>query len=153
MIDVQKVSGLIRTIDVWATEIGRAIGLLAARLWLAWIFFKAGLTKIANWDSTLYLFTDEYRVPLLPPAWAACLGTAAELVLPVFLALGLATRCSALALFGLNVVAVYSYWHGLPPAGVRDHVIWAILMLILILQGGGRASLDSLVCRLLTRDR
>lgn len=149
MIDLDKAAKWAMTIDGWVIEIGRGLGLLTARLWLAWIFFKAGLTKLSNWDITLDLFAYEYKVPLLSPAFAAFMGTAAELVLPVFLAVGLATRLNALALFVFNAVAVYSYWHGLPPVGVQDHVIWAVLMLILILQGGGKASLDSLICYLL----
>ncbi|MEZ9827441.1 DoxX family protein, partial [Vibrio cyclitrophicus] len=66
--------------------------LLFCRLWVAWVFFNSGLTKIATWDSTLYLFELEYQVPLLPWELAAYMGTAAELILPVFLALGLLTR-------------------------------------------------------------
>ncbi|MFS1444498.1 DoxX family protein, partial [Vibrio sp. 10N.286.46.E10] len=62
--------------------------LLFCRLWVAWVFFNSGLTKIATWDSTLYLFELEYQVPLLPWELAAYMGTAAELILPVFLALG-----------------------------------------------------------------
>ena len=67
--------------------------LLFCRLWVAWVFFNSGLTKIATWDSTLYLFELEYQVPLLPWELAAYMGTAAELILPVFLALGLLTEC------------------------------------------------------------
>lgn len=48
-------------------------------------------------------------MPLLAPAVAALLGTAAELALPVLLLLGLGTRFAALALFAFNVVAVISY--------------------------------------------
>ena len=40
--------------------------LLFTRLWVAWVFFNAGLVKVATWDSTLYLFEFEYQVPLLP---------------------------------------------------------------------------------------
>ena len=41
------------------------------RLFLANIFFKSGLTKIQTWDSTLYLFRDEYQTPLLNPEISA----------------------------------------------------------------------------------
>ena len=152
MLNLANTFTLAMTINGWITEIGRSLGLLTARLWLAWIFFKAGLVKLSNWDSTLYLFTEEYNVPLLPPAFAAFMGTVAELVLPVLLALGLATRLNALALFVFNAVAVYSYWHVLAGTpGLQDHVIWSILMLILMLQGGGKASLDSLACYLVRK--
>ena len=60
-------------------------GALAARLYIAQVFWLAGLTKIRDWETTLLLFTEEYRVPVLPPAWAAVSGTAGELLLPVLL--------------------------------------------------------------------
>ena len=78
---------------------------LLVRLWVAQVFFKAGLTKIQSWDITVQLFTYEYQVPLLDPATAALLGTAAELVLPVFLALGLAGRAAAEILQGKPIAA------------------------------------------------
>ena len=59
--------------------------LLFTRLWVAWVFFKSGMVKYNSWDSTLYLFEYEYQVPLLPWQIAAYMGTAAELILPVFL--------------------------------------------------------------------
>ena len=62
---------------------------LGLRLWLANAFFKSGLTKIQNWDSTLYLFSDVYQVPLLAPEVAAWMSTGAELGLPILLVLGL----------------------------------------------------------------
>ncbi|HEU0204348.1 MAG TPA: DoxX family protein, partial [Burkholderiaceae bacterium] len=62
---------------------------LTVRLWVAAVFFKSGLTKIQSWDTTLLLFENEYQVPFLSPETAALLGTGAELVLPVLLALGL----------------------------------------------------------------
>ena len=64
------------------------VAALMARLYVAHVFFLAGLTKVRDWDTTLFLFTDEYKVPLLPPVVAAIMGTCAELVLPVLLVLG-----------------------------------------------------------------
>ncbi|MCA3157887.1 MAG: DoxX family membrane protein, partial [Burkholderiales bacterium] len=87
----------------------QSLWLLFARLWIAKIFFLAGLTKIRDWEVTLLLFTEEYHVPLLPPALAAFMGTAGELVLPVLLVLGLGTRLAALGLFIVNAIAVISY--------------------------------------------
>ncbi len=75
------------------------LALLAARLYLAQVFFLAGLSKLRDWDITLALFADEYQVPLLPSELAAWLGTGGELVLPVLLALGLFGRFAALGLF------------------------------------------------------
>ena len=98
---------------------------LGIRLYISKVFFLSGLTKIRDWDTTVMLFQEEYRVPLLPPELAAIMGTAGELVLPVFLAIGLATRFAALGLTFVNVTAVVSYWHFLnmaePEIG-RAHV-------------------------------
>ena len=121
---------------------------LAARLWVAMVFFKSGLTKIQSWDTTLLLFTNEYHVPLLPPETAALLGTGAELALPVLLALGLGTRLAAAALFVFNIVAVISYPE-LEGAALDQHYVWAILLAVTIAHGPGALSLDRLLGRYL----
>jgi putative oxidoreductase len=51
---------------------------LLARLYIAQVFFLSGLTKLRDWEITVALFTDEYKVPLLPPALAAALGRRAK---------------------------------------------------------------------------
>lgn len=45
--------------------------LLGLRLWVSWQFLKSGWLKLSDWDSTLFLFQEEYRVPLLSPQLAA----------------------------------------------------------------------------------
>ena len=65
---------------------------ISARLYIAQVFFLAGLTKIKDWDTTLFLFEEEYQVPFLSYELAAYLGTFGELVFPILLAIGLATR-------------------------------------------------------------
>lgn len=119
---------------------------LAIRLWVASVFFKAGLTKINTWDSTLYLFENEYAVPLLDPEIAAMMATTVELGLPVFLVLGLAGRLSALVLFVFNIIAVISY-PDLNAAGIRDHQVWGLMLLVPLLQGPGNLSLDYLITK------
>lgn len=84
------------------------VALLLGRLYVAWVFFKAGLTKIDDWGTTLFLFEEEYNVPLLSPELAAFLATFGELVFPVLLALGLLSLVSSLGLFVINIVAVIS---------------------------------------------
>ncbi|MDD1795656.1 DoxX family protein [Enterovibrio makurazakiensis] len=116
--------------------------LLISRLWVAWVFFRAGQTKIASWDSTLYLFEYEYQVPVLPWEMAAYLGTAAELILPVFLVLGLLTRPAALALFVFNIVAVVSY-PALWDKGFFDHQMWGVMMLVTMIWGPGLLAVDN----------
>ncbi|NOX76858.1 MAG: DoxX family protein [Gammaproteobacteria bacterium] len=122
------------------------VGVLALRLWVGWVFFRSGLTKIKSWDSTIYLFEYEYSTPFLSPEFAAYLGTAAELGLPVFLVLGLGGRAAALALFAFNIMAVISY-PDLNAVGLRDHQVWGLMLLIPLLQGPGKLSVDTLLCR------
>ncbi len=45
--------------------------LLGLRLYVAQVFFKSGLTKVQDFSSTVALFENEYRVPLLSPQLAA----------------------------------------------------------------------------------
>lgn len=115
--------------------------LLFTRLWVSSIFLKSGYLKITTWDSTLYLFEEEYQVPIVPWELAAYLGTAAELILPVFLILGLFTRPMAAALFMVNVTAVVSYpvlWEG----GFFDHQLWGAMILMNVVWGAGAISAD-----------
>jgi putative oxidoreductase len=123
---------------------------LLVRLWVAQVFFQSGLTKLQSWQVTVQLFTYEYQVPYLAPETAAFLGTAAELVLPVFLALGLAGRAAAAALFVFNIVAVISY-PALNAAGIHEHQLWGLMLLIPLLHGPGKLSLDYAIERWLKR--
>ncbi len=118
--------------------------LLFCRLWVAWVFFNSGLTKIASWDSTLFLFEYEYQVPILPWQLAAYMGKAAELILPVFLALGLLSRPMAAILFVFNIIAVVSYpvlWD----KGFYDHQLWGLMILNVVVWGPGVISADKVL--------
>ena len=135
-----------------ASRVGRVLGFgapladLAVRLFVAVVFFQSGLTKIANWSSTVSLFENEYAVPLLPPQLAAFLGTGVELFFPVLLVLGLGTRFAAFVLFVFNIIAVVSY-PDLGAAGLKDHQLWGLLLLVTLLHGPGALSLDRLIGR------
>ena len=114
---------------------------LGLRLFLANVFFKSGLTKIQSWDSTLYLFSDVYAVPLLSPDVAAYLATGAELGLSVLLVLGLFGRFAAAGLSILNVVAVISY-SDLSDAGRTHHLYWGMLLGVLLVMSRWQWSAD-----------
>lgn len=120
------------------------LALLAARLYVAQVFFLSGLTKLRDWDITVALFTDEYKVPLLSPEVAAAAGTAGELVLPVLLALGLGGRFAALGLSVVNGVAVISLAE-IAPAALQQHILWGCLLIGVLLWGPGRWALDRFV--------
>jgi putative oxidoreductase len=138
---------------------------LIARLWVAYAFYASGLTKVtsgsvnlfgfqlgypvslAPTDSTIMLFEYEYEVPLLSPTLAAYLGSATEVLLPIFVAFGLLGRYAAIALFVFNIVAVLSYPPAQTGAGFVQHQAWGILLLITICHGPGKISIDYLVER------
>lgn len=114
---------------------------LGLRLWVANVFWKSGLTKIQSWDTTLMLFQYEYQVPLIPYNVAAILATGAELLFPVLLVLGLASRFSAVALFIVNYVAVISY-PDINAAGIKDHMLWGTMLAVTFFHGPGLLSAD-----------
>ena len=129
--------------------------LLLGRFSIAAVFWKSGQTKIEGlaidlitgelqlgWprlaESALFLFENEYRLPLLPPMLAALLAALAEHVFPVLLLLGLATRLSALALLGMTLtIQLFVY-----PDAYPTHGVWAMVLLVLIVRGAGPYSAD-----------
>jgi putative oxidoreductase len=128
---------------------------LGLRLWVADAFFRAGLVKIANMDSTIDLFTNTYQVPFLSPVVAAYLGTGVELVVPFFLAFGLFGRLAAGFMFVYNVICVVSFpdlwpdgfWTGLFGGAFKDHKIWGLMLLVTFVYGPGKLSVDYLLMR------
>ena len=135
-----------RGLAAWRTltatlDSARPLAALLARVYLAQVFFLSGLTKVRDWDTTLLLFTEEYKVPLLSPGVAAVMGTAGELVLPVLLLLGLAGRFAALGLSVVNVMAVLSLSE-IAPAALQQHITWGVLLAALSLYGVGKWSVD-----------
>jgi putative oxidoreductase len=129
----------------------QSLFLLALRLYVSWQFLKSGLLKLQDWESTLYLFEEEYRVPLLSPAAAAVSGTAGEIAFPLLLIAGLTGRYAALGLSAVNVLAVASYAHVLLAVGfeaaLAQHYFWGLMLLTLVFFGPGRLSLDGLAER------
>ncbi|MBB4516593.1 DoxX family protein [Paraburkholderia fungorum] len=108
------------------------------RLAVATVFWNSGMTKLASWDTAVALFTDEYRLPLLPPEVAAYIAVSIELTSPVLLALGLLTRPTAAVLLGMTtVIEIFVY-----PQAWPTHIQWAAMLLVLLARGAGRLSLD-----------
>jgi putative oxidoreductase len=93
------------------------------------------------------LFRDEYAVPVLPPHVAAFMGTTAELLCPVFIALGLAARLATVPLLAMTfVIQTFVY-----PENWAEHLSWATLLLLVLTRGAGAMSLDHLVAGALRR--
>jgi putative oxidoreductase len=116
---------------------------LPLRLALATIFWNSGMTKLANWETTISLFANDYQVPLLPPEVAAYMAASTELTTPVLLILGLFTRLASFVLLGMTaVIEVFVY-----PQAWPTHIQWAAMLLILLCRGAGKLSLDELLWR------
>ncbi len=120
----------------------QAPALLVARIFVGMAFFRSGLTKIADWETTLALFADEYHVPFLPTHVAAVAGTFGELFFPVLLIAGLFGRFSALSLSVINIVAVLSL-SDIAPAALQQHQFWGALLVWVVLWGPGKWSADA----------
>jgi putative oxidoreductase len=120
---------------------------LLGRLSIALVFWNSGRTKVDGWnilavnDRTVFLFQEEYKVPLLPAELAAWLAQVSEHIFPVLLVVGLASRLSALALLGMTlVIQIFVY-----PSAYVTHGLWASVLLMIIMYGPGKLSLDHLI--------
>jgi putative oxidoreductase len=126
-----------------------AVLAIPLRFAVATIFWNSATTKLADWNATLFLFEDEYRLPLLPPEFAANLAFAIEITTPVLLVLGLLTRLTALVLLGMTaIIEIFVY-----PQAWPTHIQWAAMLLVLLCRGAGAFSLDHLAQRLAPRLR
>ncbi len=120
---------------------------LAARVAVAHVFWQSAQTKLASWPVTLQLFAMEYRLPLIDPAVAAPLATAAEIAGSVLVFFGLFARFGALVLLGVTTtIQVFVY-----PQSWAEHLMWASLLMLILARGAGVVSLDYLAARLFGR--
>jgi len=130
------------------------------RFSIAAVFWKSGQTKVQGFaidivggefnlgmprlsDSVIPLFRDEYKLPLLPPEFAAPLAAFAEHLFPLLILIGLATRFSALALLVMTLTIQLLVY----PDAYPTHGVWAAVLLFLIARGSGVISLDHLIAR------
>jgi putative oxidoreductase len=135
---------LIQSLVVLFEHIPHSAIALLARIVIGLVFLKSGLTKVDGFhvtDSALFLFQEEYKVPLLSPWLAAHLAAFAELTMPVLLFAGLGARFAALVLLGMTIVIqVFVY-----PEAYVTHGLWAVALLLIVARGAGRLSLDHFV--------
>jgi len=119
---------------------------LIIRVGIADVFWRSGQTKVSGWhvtQSTVQLFRDEYKVPLLSPVVAANLASIQEHLFSLLLVIGLASRLSALGLLGMTaVIEIFVY-----PENWPDHLLWAGALLYVLARGPGELSLDALIRR------
>ena len=131
---------------IWQT----ALSILILRLFAAYEFLESGLQKWngENWFSEI---NSQFPFPfnILPDSLNWNLAMYAELLLPVLLLLGLATRLSALGLIIVTAVAWAAVHAGLGynvcDNGYKMALIYIVVLIPLLLQGAGTWSLDQLI--------
>lgn len=133
---MQKVMALYLKILVGLEKFFLPLLIFFMRFWMARIFWYSGLVKISSWQSTLFLFQHEYKVPIIPPELAAYFATAIELSCPILLVFGIATRFATLPMLAMTAVIQFTYLH------LIDHFYWAILLGTILLYGPGTLSID-----------
>jgi putative oxidoreductase len=148
------VAGLVeRAIAIVRAIAQPSLAQLVVRFALAVPFWRSGVQK---WDGFLqlndvavYLFSTEFKLHLpggpydfpAPGVMAFAAGSA-EILLPILLILGLATRFAALGLLVMTLVVQLTV-----PDGWPIHLTWAAMALGIMAWGPGRVSLDHLIGR------
>lgn len=169
---VPDTSGLMEPFGLAWRLLGRVpleVPIILARIGLAGVFFKSYQVKAVDpftWSNPfpflgedgpfgwitvkgqqLNLFRDFYQVPVLPHEVAAYMATAAELILPILLVLGLATRFAAAALLAMTLVIQLFVL----PGSWDAHALWAAGLVLILTRGAGVVALDTVIGRLFAR--
>lgn len=121
---------------------------LALRLALAVPFWRSGVNKWDGFlqlnDAAIFLFASEFKLhlpggpyPFPLPELMAFAASSGEIVLPILLVLGLATRFAAFGLLVMTAIVQLTV-----PDGWPLHVTWAAMALGVMAWGAGRLSID-----------
>ena len=137
-----------------AEKYGAPLALLAARVYVGFVFWRAGMTKVTNLDSARTLFEYEYiplwqenstknilgldmSFPVPDAGFAAVSATGAELILGALLIIGFGARGAAFGLFMMAlVIESFIYPHTV------EHHYWMLLTGLVMALGGGKISAD-----------
>jgi putative oxidoreductase len=133
---MQKISNIYQYITNFLENYFLQFYMLFIRIWMAKIFWYSALTKISSWQSTLFLFENVYKVPMISPDIAAYLATTFELSCSVLLAFGLLSRIATLPLLVMTAVIQFTYLK------LIDHSYWAMLLSMIFFYGPGKISID-----------
>ena len=143
MSNIVKSLALARRAIALLEAIPYSVVVLPARIATFSVFFRSGLVKIADWDATIHLVQEEYKVPLLPPEFAAHMAATMELGLSSLVLVGLFSRLSVLGLLGMvGVIQIF-----VEPMGWPDHIQWLAFMIFILWRGPGVFSLDQALAR------
>ena len=134
---------LSRRVLTWLEGFPYTLLAIPLRLAIATVFWNSAQAHMANWDTTFYLFENDYALPFLPPHLAAYMAVTIEVTTPILLVLGLLTRPASAVLLGMTlVIEVFVY-----PQAWPTHIQWAAMLLVLLARGPGKLSIDWLVRR------
>lgn len=157
-VESMTLAARIRTAIVQADRrLGRfplSVTQLVLRIAVALPFWRSGQTKWTGWfelsDSAVYLFEEEFRLHLFGQAYAyplpqtaAFASSLAELLLPIMLVLGLATRFAAFGILLMTAVIQLT----IPDGWETYHLPWAAMALAVMTYGPGKIALDHLLRR------
>jgi putative oxidoreductase len=118
------------------------------RFALAVPFWRSGVLKWDGFlqlsDTAVDLFTDEFMLhlpggpyPFPAPTVVAFLSGCGEIILPILLVFGFATRFAALGLLVMTLIVELTV-----PDGWPIHITWAAMALSLMAWGPGKLSID-----------
>ncbi len=158
-----KLCSLPRKLSLWFDKPAQGLAPLFPRLLLAYEFGESGLEKFngENWFADL---TFPFPVNLLPVNFSWTLAAGLEIIAPVALILGLATRLFSLALIVLTTVAIAAVhwpgeWHSFTELwlgyAITDQgygnfklpLMYLFMLSSLLFSGSGRLSLDAWISR------
>ena len=141
MVDATGIRARIASIRSLLGRVQLSVHQLLFRLAVAGVFFRTGLQKARGWETTVALFTDEYKLPGFPPEIAAVMATCFELGCSSLLILGLATRLATLPLLGMIMtIQLFVY-----PQAWPEHLVWSSILVFLLTRGPGAISLDRMI--------
>lgn len=150
-----KIARIITCLNHYCSQVPQSLIALLGRISIAAVFWQSGQTKVEGFaldivqgtfnfgwpsvsDNAVFLFKEEYQLPLVAPELGAIFAAFAEHVFPILLLFGLATRLSALALLVMTAVIQLLVY----PGAYATHGVWAAVLLYLIATGGGVVSVD-----------
>lgn len=144
---ITNIAPLLRSTKAYLTQFAAPVLDIAIRLWIGLVFFRSGMLKAQDWDATVFLFKEEYQLPVLPPELAAALGMTTEIAMPVFLFIGLAARLAAVPLIIMTCVIQFVLGASMPAYDSTEHFYWLFLLAAIVVRGPGTLSLDHLIAR------
>jgi len=145
---LQLVGAVDRAIEVIRAIAQPSFVQLVLRIALAVPFWRSGILKWSGFlqlnDTAVLLFSDEFKLHLPGGPYAfpapevmAFMSGSVEILAPIFLVLGLATRFAALALLVMTCIVELTV-----PDGWPVHITWAAMALGIMAWGPGRLSVD-----------